>query len=141
VTFIDVRVDDMPAGSIRILRLNDRPVVIVRTTRAMLDDLRAQTSHTWNQRPIADTAPAFFVLSGLSSAGGCRVVHAPKGAARYAPERLWQGGFYDPCRFGEWDYAGRAIRQYDDQAEAMRRPDLEQPAFELKGHATLRVSR
>src|SRR5947207_3099914 len=49
------------------------------------------------------------------------IVHASIGAPRNAPERLWQGGFYDPCHLGEWDYAGRAIRQYLDQDEAMRR--------------------
>lgn len=115
--------------------------MIVRTTDAMLDDLRAQTPHTWSQRPIAGDRPSFFVFSRRSPGPGCAVVHAPKGAPRYAPERLWQGGFYDPCHFGEWDYAGRTIRQYPDQDEAMRRPDLEVPAFELEDRSTLRLAR
>ena len=139
--FLDVRVSDMAPGALKTVDWNGRPFVIVRTTNGMLDDLRAQTAHTWSQRPIPADRPAFFVFSGLSPAPGCAVVHAPKGARRYAPERVWQGGFYDPCHFGEWDYAGRTIRQYPDQDEAMRRLDLEVPAFELRGRATLRIER
>jgi hypothetical protein len=140
-SFIDIRVGDMPAGTIRTFGWSGGSFVIVRTTREMLADLRAQTSHTWSERRIADRRPAFFVLSRWSSTSGCLVVHAPRGAARYAPKRLWQGGFYDPCRFGEWDYAGRTIKQYADQGETMRRPDLEVAAFELKGRSILRVAR
>ena len=139
-TFIDIRVGDMPPGTIRSFRWKGRPFVIVRTTDEMLDDLRAQTSHTWSERPISDSRPAFFLFFRLSSARGCPVVHAPIGVARYAPERPWQGGFYDPRRFGESDYAGRTIRQYADQDEAMRRPDLDVPAFQLNDHSTLRVA-
>ncbi len=140
--YIDIRIDGVLPGSIKTFRWNGRPFVIVRATNEMLGDLRAQTPHTWSERVISDDGPAFFVFSALSSArGGCPVVHAPIGAARYAPERLWQGGFYDPCRFGEWDYAGRTIKQYVDQDEAMRRPDLGVLTFELKDHTTLRITR
>lgn len=124
-THIDVRVGDMLPGTVRAFRANGRPFVVVRTTAAMLDDLRTQTPHTWSGRRIPDDPPAFFAFSIPSAARACGVVHAPGGAARYAPERPWQGGFYDPCHFGEWDYAGRTIRQYDDQDESMRRPDLD----------------
>jgi len=136
-TFLDVRVDDMPPGSIKVLRTNDAPIIIVRTTPEMLADLNAQTAHTWSLRPIE--APAFFVFSP-SSAARCAVVHEPSGTARYTPGRVWPGGFYDPCRFGEWDYAGRAVKQFEDQSEAMRRPDLEPIAFERKGDSILRVA-
>jgi ubiquinol-cytochrome c reductase iron-sulfur subunit len=139
--YIDIRIDDVLPGSIKTFRWNGRPFVIVRATNEMLDDLRAQTPHTWSKRAISDDGPAFFVFSTVSSARGCPVVHAPLGATRYAPKRLWQGGFYDPCRFGEWDYAGRTIKQYVDQDDTMRRPDLDVLAFELKDHSTLRITR
>ena len=96
-SFIDIRVGDMPAGTIRTFEWRGGSFVIVRTTREMLADLRAQTSHAWSEHRIADRRPAFFVLSRWSSTSGCLVVHAHRGAARYAPKRLWQGGFYDPC--------------------------------------------
>ena len=138
--FIDIHVSDMQPSAVKTVRWQGRPYLIVRTSDEMLQDLRAQTPHTWSQRPIAD-APAYFVVSGRSSLRGCLLVHASAGAPRYAPERIWQGGFYDPCRFGEWDYAGRTIRQYPDQSESMRRPDLGVPAFELKDRSTLRIGR
>jgi len=137
---LEVRIDDMAPGAVKSFQWKGRPFMVVRTTSAMLDDLRAQTPYTWSERPIPDDGPAFFVFSATSPAPACPLVHAPQGAPRYAPERLWQGGLYDPCHFGEWDYAGRAIRQYLDQDEAMRRADLQVPAFELKGR-TLRMAR
>lgn len=138
---IDIPVGDMKPGTLKIVRWKGRPFIIVRTSDAMLADLRAQTPHTWSARSIADTPIAYFAFSGMSSARGCPVRHAPSGAPRYAPERLWQGGFYDACRFGEWDYAGRAIKQYDDQDEAMRRPDLDEAVVEIRAKATLRLAR
>ncbi len=140
-SFLDIRVKDMTPGTLKVFRWKARPYVVVRTTDAMLDDLHEQTPHTWSQRPVAADRPAFFVFSRLPGAPECAVRYAPKGAPRYAPERLWQGGFYDSCRFGEWDHAGRAIRQYPDQDESMRRPDLEVPAFELRDRLTLRFAR
>jgi len=136
-----IRVDDIPPGTMKTFRWKGRPFVVVRTTDAMLDDLRDQTGNTWSERPIPADRPAFFVFSKVGPAPGCTLVHAPKGSPRYAPNRLWQGGFYDPCRFGEWDYAGRTIRQYEDQQETMRRADLEVPAYELTGPSTLRLVR
>jgi ubiquinol-cytochrome c reductase iron-sulfur subunit len=107
----------------------------------MLDDLRAQTVHTWSQRPIPADRPAFFVYSLKTPTLGCVAVYAPRGAFRYAPERVWQGGFYDPCHFAEWDYAGRTIKQYPDQDASMRAADLEVPAFEFRAPGTLRLRR
>jgi len=114
----------------------------VRTTDAMLDDLRAQSTHTWNLRPIAPGRPSFFVYSLVSPADGCEVEHVPLGADRYAPVRPWQGGYRNPCRFGEWDYAGRAIKQYADQdARLLWMADLDVPDFEIREDHILRITR
>jgi ubiquinol-cytochrome c reductase iron-sulfur subunit len=108
----------------------------------MLDDLQAQTTYTWNQRPIAAERPSFFVYSLVSPADGCEVEHVPRGADRYAPVRPWQGGYRDPCRFAEWDYAGRAIKQYADQdPRLLQMADLDVPDFELREHRILRITR
>lgn len=141
VPYLDIPVGDIPAGVPRFFLWNDTPFALVRTNGEMLDDLQAQTAHTWSQRSIPADRPAFFVYSLVSPVLGCVARHAPKGAFRFAPERLWQGGFYDPCHFAEWDYAGRAIRQYPDQGESMRVADLDVPAFELRTPDTLRIHR
>lgn len=139
VAYVDVPIDEVAAGIPIFFTWNDAPFALVRTTPQMLDDLQAQTRNTWSRRPIPPGRPAFFVYSLRSPVRGCVARHAPKGAYRYAPERLWQGGFYDPCHFAEWDYAGRAIKQYPDQSASMRVADLDSPAFELRDADTLRV--
>jgi len=66
----------------------------------------------------------------------------PLGADRYAPVRPWQGGYRNPCRFGEWDYAGRAIKQYADQdARLLWMADLDVPDFEIREDHILRITR
>jgi ubiquinol-cytochrome c reductase iron-sulfur subunit len=135
---LEVGVADLQPGDVKAFRGQGRPYLVVRTTDAMLEDLYAQTPHTWSGREVTG-APALFVLSAAGAETGCVLLHEPAGAPRYAPGRVWQGGFYDPCRFGEWDYAGRAIRQYDDQDEAMRRPDLARPPFRVKDRSSLAV--
>jgi ubiquinol-cytochrome c reductase iron-sulfur subunit len=140
--YLDIDLSDVPKGSPKFYTFQATPLALVRTTDAMLDDLQAQTSHTWNQRPIAAQRPAFFVYSLVNPADGCEVDHVPKGADRYAPARPWQGGFHDPCRFAEWDYAGRAIKQYADQdASRLQMADLDVPDFELRAHNILRITR
>ena len=140
--YLDIELADVPKGSPKFYSFRGTPLALVRTTDEMLDDLQEQTVHTWNQRPIAAERPAFFVYSLVNPDDGCEVDHVPKGADRYAPVRPWQGGYRDPCRFGEWDYAGRAIRQYADQdASRLQMADLNVPEFELRGHYTLRITR
>jgi Rieske Fe-S protein len=140
--YLEIDLAEVPPGSPKFYTFQGTPLALVRTTDEMLDDLQAQTTHTWNQRPIAPARPSFFVYSLVSPADGCEVQHAPKGADRYAPVRPWQGGYHDPCRFGEWDYAGRAIKQYADQDELLlRMADLDIPDFEMREHHILRITR
>ena len=140
--YLDIDLAQVPPGSPKYYTFQGTPLALVRTTDAMLDDLRAQTAHTWSRHPIAAGRPSFFIYSLLSPADGCEVEHVPKGTDRYAPERPWQGGYRDPCRFGEWDYAGRAIKQYADQdPQLLQRADLDVPEFELREQRFLRITR
>ena len=140
--YLDIDLAQVTPGSPRYYSFQGTPLALVRTTDAMLEHLRAQTAHTWNHRPIAPGHPSFSVYSLVSPAGGCEVEHLPNGTDRYAPGRPWQGGWHDPCRFGEWDYAGRAIRQYADQdPKLLQRPDLDTPGFELRDDRYLRITR
>lgn len=140
--YLDIDLAEIPTGSPKFYTFQRTPLALVRTTDAMLDDLQAQTTHTWNQRPIPAERPSFFVYSLVSPADGCEIEHVPRGADRYAPMRPWQGGYRDPCRFGEWDYAGRAIKQYADQDPLrLQMADLDVPDFELREHRILRITR
>ena len=140
--YLDIDLAEIPTGSPKFYTFQRTPLALVRTTDGMLDDLRAQTTHTCNLRPIAPGRPSFFVYSLLSPADGCEVEHVPLGADRYAPVRPWQGGYRNPCRFGEWDYAGRAIKQYADQdARLLWMADLDVPDFEIREDHILRITR
>jgi ubiquinol-cytochrome c reductase iron-sulfur subunit len=140
--YLDIDLEKVPAGSPKFYTFQGTPLALLRTTDAILDDLRAQTTHTWNQRPMPAGRPSFFVYSLVNPTDGCEVEHSPLGADRYAPARPWQGGYYDPCRFGEWDYAGRAIKQYADQdAQLLRMGDLDVPDFEFREQHILRITR
>ena len=140
-SILEVRVDGMPPGTMKTFQWMGHDFVIVRATHDMPDDLRDQTRNTWSRRPISNDRTEFLIFDGTAAPPECAIVHAPKGSLRYAPDRVWQGGFYDPCKFGEWDYAGRSIKQYEDQEESMRRLDFEVPEFEIKDRATLRFVR
>ena len=141
--YLEIELSEVPPGSPRFYTFRGTPLALVRTTGEMLDDLEAHTNHTWSQRPVAAAdRPAFFVYSLVNPSDGCEIEHRPKGAERYAPDRPWQGGYFDPCRFGEWDYAGRAIKQYADQdAARLRMADLDVPDFELREQNVLRITR
>lgn len=140
--YLDIDLAQVAPGSPRFYTFQGTPLALVRTTDAMLEDLRAQTDHTWSRHPIAAGRPSFFVYSLVSPAGGCELEHLPRGTDRYAPVRPWQGGYHDPCRFGEWDYAGRAIRQYADQdPQLLQRADLDVPDFEIRDQRFLRITR
>jgi len=140
--YLDIDLAQVSAGSPRFYTFQRTPLALVRTTDAMLDDLQAQTAHTWSRRSIAPARPSFFVYSLISPADGCEVDHVSRGADRYAPARPWQGGYRDPCRFAEWDYAGRAIKQYADQDPLLLRvPDLAVPDFEFRENHILRITR
>lgn len=140
--YLEIDLAEVPPGSPKFYSFQGTPLALVRTTDDMLDDLQAQTTHTWSQRPIAAARPSFFVYSLVGPADGCEVEHVPRGADRYAPVRPWQGGYRDPCRFGEWDYAGRAIRQYADQdPRLLQMADLDVPDFEVRDEHILRIHR
>ena len=140
--YLDIDLSQVPPGSPKFYTFQRTPLALVTTTDAMLDDLQAQTTHTWNQQPLAAGRPSFFVYSLVNPSDGCEVEHVPRGADRYAPVRPWQGGYRDPCRFGEWDYAGRAIRQYADQdPRLLQMADLDVPDFEVRDEHILRIHR
>ena len=77
--YLDICLNDTGVGTARLFAWNGAPFVLVRTTDAMLADLQAQTTHTWNQRPIPVDRPALFILSLASPASKCVAQHAPQG--------------------------------------------------------------
>lgn len=123
----EVQLDKLAAGAFKKFEWLGRPVLIVRPTSEMVEELRRNTDNTWNRRSLVGTD--VFVFYSSSPVHGCSVQHAPPGP-RYPGDDKWPGGFFDPCHYGAWDYAGRALRLDDGSPQP---EDLESPKFELSG--------
>ena len=130
---LDIDLAQVPPGSPRYYTFQGTPLAVVRTTDAMLDDLQAQTAHTWHRRPLADGRPSFFVYSLRSPAGGgCEIQHVPKGTDRYAPMRPWQGGYRDP--YNGYDYmnpTGDKLNRVDDILAVVNQFFIDDPAGDI----------
>ena len=135
--YFELRLNDLRPGDLKFFEYNDKPYALIRTSEEVLNDLDATTQWTWSGRAVPRSA--FFVVTLISTHRGCGLVHAPKEAPRYAPEREWPGGFFDPCHFGDWDYAGRALKIAQDQDPTYKLRDLEVPRVQLRGSSTIRV--
>lgn len=135
--YLEIHIDEINPGSFRTVNWKGKPFVIVRTSEEILADLKNLTVKTWSQNHVLDE-PMFFIFSMISTNRGCGIVHASKGT-RYPPEEKWPGGFYDPCHFGVWDYAGRSIKQFPDQPSYTRLPDLEVPPYEIRSKSIVRL--
>jgi Rieske Fe-S protein len=131
--YVDVPLRSIQPGSFVVVEVGDKPYAVVRLTSEMLSDLRSQTPDTWSQRPIPAGTKAILVSALVSTNLGCGLMHAPKGEPRPLHSFKWLGGFYDPCHYGEWDYAGRALRS------ARWLPDLSTMEYEVVGLDTLRL--
>lgn len=130
--YIEVELRSIEPGSFVTVAVRSHPYAVVRVTPELVNDLRALTANTWSQRPVPEPSPRYFVFSLVSTNRGCGLVHAPKGKPPYGREVVWLGGFYDPCHYGEWDYAGRAVRR------TLQLEDLATPKYSEFVPGTLR---
>jgi Rieske Fe-S protein len=125
--FIDVDITDIKPGGYRVVEILGYPAVVVRPSPQMRAALVDNARLTFNKTVLND-APV-FVFRYYSPVHGCTLEHAPPGP-RYSGEENWPGGFFDPCHYGAWDYAGRGLNL---QEGAPQVPDLTSPSFAFKG--------
>ena len=127
-----ILIASIQSGTYKTIVWEQKPVAIFRPTEAIIKELVVLTPKTLNHRDIP-AHPEVFVYYLISSHRGCRLTHAPRGASPKAigmAEKLkWTGGFFDPCHYGEWDYAGRAISVYDIYSSL---PDLKTPKYSVE---------
>ena len=135
--FLDVALRDIEPGQFKLVEWQGRPVAVVRTTPEMLKDLRAHTEKTLSHRTLPEEAVPAFVVH-LASPKNCLLKHAPKGSDFFSG-REWPGGFYDPCHFGEWDYAGRTLDLVKNLPKEMQLADLTAPKYEILANETVRL--
>jgi Rieske Fe-S protein len=129
---VEIDINSIPIGTYQVREWKNKPVGIFRPSSENLADLRKLTSKSLHKVPVPPTSQ-IYVYYLQSTNRGCGLVHAPKHASPKAigsseDPLKWQGGFYDPCHYGEWDYAGRAISVYDIYDGL---PDLYAPKFRI----------
>ena len=134
---VEIDIDSIPLGTYQVLEWKNKPVAIFRPSSENLTDLSMLTSESLHKTPLPQE-PKVFVYYLVSTKLSCSLVHAPKHASPKAiadNPLKWQGGFFDPCHYGEWDYAGRAVNVYDKYDDL---PDLYAPKF-LITHGKVRL--
>jgi hypothetical protein len=128
--YLEVQIFEIPLGSYKVVEWNNLPIAIVRPSPEMLKHLKENTSRTWSSLPIGGDEKV-FVIAIVSTYKKCGLQHEGKASNRFAEDVHWPGGFVDPCHFGEWDYAGRALKLYPKMEGHMRLDDLAVPRYEL----------
>jgi ubiquinol-cytochrome c reductase iron-sulfur subunit len=109
---LEIRLDTIQPGSFKVVEWRDRQIVIYRPSAESLADLRALNATSAAPKVPDDENPVAFIYSQVSTNRGCVVVHRAKKDPSLAMD--WRGGWVDPCHFGEWDYAGRFLRRYEN---------------------------
>jgi ubiquinol-cytochrome c reductase iron-sulfur subunit len=133
---LDVSIADIAPGTYKVVHWFYQPIAVFRTSPEVLEKLRVETSLTASRRPIPTPGPAAFVYSLVSTNLGCSVKESRD--PRYPGDDKWPGGFYDPCHYGEWDYAGRTL-DLGNLPKEMLLPDLRVPNYEWVSDQTIRL--
>lgn len=132
-----VPIADLPAGELRRVEWNGKPILILHRDEAMraaLDTPAAplrDADGSWSQQPdglpaqTRSTDPRYFVAVALGTDLNCTLSFVPAGGQfKGAP---WPGGFQDTCRKSRYDLAGRVF----DGQEAQR--NLSVPPHRIEG--------
>jgi ubiquinol-cytochrome c reductase iron-sulfur subunit len=129
-------IDDLKPGEIRRVVVRNIPVLLLQPSKSMLDTLNQLDQHVWNRRrPKPTSGPKdIYVYSAVGDS--CTVLHVPRlERDPFDIQRKWLGGYVDPCRGSNYDYAGRAIRstQYTTNAFSLESPSLFVPQYRIAG--------
>jgi ubiquinol-cytochrome c reductase iron-sulfur subunit len=105
-----VELDDLPAGKLRTVEWQGKPVWVLRRSEADIaalaghEALLADPDSQWSLQPSAcrnrqrALRPEIFVAIGLCTHQGC------------TPALLGEGGFLCPCHASKYDLAGRVFK-------------------------------
>lgn len=92
------------------LQVHDRPLWIVFPDASDMAELRELDAATSNPSyPLHAREANAWGFWGESTHLGCWVTYSAAPDERQQQWSQWRGGFVDPCHFGWWDKAGRAV--------------------------------
>ncbi len=128
---VEVDLMDLAPGDLKVVAWRNMPVMILRRTEEMLEDLEANRdrlkdpdSELSSQQPdyARNTDRAikseYLVVMGVCTHLGCTPIFRPE---RAIPEvgDWWRGGFHCPCHKSNYDLAGRV---YDGSPAPLNLP-------------------
>jgi ubiquinol-cytochrome c reductase iron-sulfur subunit len=119
---VEVRVDDIPPGTIKTVEWRGKPVWILRRTPEMLATLPLLDDQLADPRSERDQQPVYarnatraikeelLVVTAICTHLGCspNMVAAGTGSPSVPPD--WKGGFFCPCHGSTFDLAGRVFK-------------------------------
>ena len=128
LAFEPIPIADVGSGEFKFADSGPRgEVIVVYLSPEMKTGLR-QMEQAYDVLPAFDSAdiPTMQLYFRGSTKLGCYVKHAPPGF--FGDD--WQGGWWDYCHWGAWDYAGRFVPEvngYSDQRleNLIRPPSVE----------------
>ena len=137
---VEVDLSHLEPGQQTTVTWRGKPVWIIRRTKAMLQQLKADTqllrdpnSNTQQQPEYAQNIhrslkPEYLVLIGICTHLGCVPKYKPN-IDELGPD--WPGGFFCPCHGSKFDLAGRVFKGVPAPI------NLEVPPYRFTGEKTL----
>lgn len=118
---VETDIDNLAPGALRIIAWRGQPVWILRRTKAMLADIRADDALVSDPHSDVPQQPAYArnefrsikpdiaVIVAVCTHLGCTPnFKAADDKAEMGP--AWHGGFLCPCHGSRFDFAGRVLR-------------------------------
>ena len=117
---VEVDISDLEPGQMKVVAWRNRPVMIVRRTPEMLENMRTlegrlrdSTSEASRQPDYAKNwhrsiRPEIFVVADVCTHLSCTPSFRPEYAISEAGP-WWRGGLLCPCRNSQYDFAGRVF--------------------------------
>ena len=118
---VEVNISNLAPGALRIVAWRSKPVWILRRTKAMLAEIRADDSLCSDPNSDVPHQPAYArneyrsikpdvaVIIAICTHLGCSPNFKPA-ADKAQMGQKWHGGFLCPCHGSRFDLAGRVLR-------------------------------
>ena len=114
-------IETLVPGELRIVKIGDRPIFLLRPTAAQWQAIHRTDAHVWDVgMPAWQPAVDAFVYLGVDTEWGCPLALVPPGQSTLVKFHLsahdrrpaeWTGGYVSPtCLRTSYDLAGRTLR-------------------------------
>jgi len=119
---VDVDIDDIPPGGMKVVEWRGKPVWVVHRTPEMLAALQGHDGELADPQsrkdelpevlhnPERSMKPEWFVAIGICTHLGCSPTAMPAGSNNPSLPADWPGGFFCPCHGSTFDGSGRVYK-------------------------------